>query len=81
MATITISPDDEIIFKDFRDGNSVQIRVTVPSKEESAYVKGKTVKVVHKDFEGKGKIVSNPLIIGSPKEGEDKTISLIVEKV
>ena len=81
METIRISPDEEITYKDFKDGNSVQVRVTVGPSDKNEYLKGKTVRVVHGDFEGKGKIVSEPLIIGHPLEGEDLTISLIVEKV
>jgi hypothetical protein len=81
METIRISPDEEITYKDFKDGNSVQVRVTVGPSDKDEYLKGKTVRVVHGDFEGKGKIVSEPLIIGHPLEGENLTISLIVEKV
>ena len=81
MATITISSNEEIIFKDFKEGNSVQVRVTVPPKETHAFEKGNTVKVVYGDFKGSGKIVSEPLVIGSALEGEDRTISLIIQKV
>lgn len=81
MAIITISPDEEIIFKDFKDGNSVQVRVTVPFGEKHEFEKGKTVKVVAGNFKASGKIVSEPLMIGSSLEGEDRTISLIIQKV
>jgi hypothetical protein len=81
METIRISPDEEIIYKDFRDGNSVQLRVTVGPSDKDEFAKGKTVRVVHGNFEGQGRIVSEPLIIGRPLEDENFTISLIVEKV
>jgi hypothetical protein len=81
METIRISPDEEIIYKDFKDGNSVQVRVTVGPSGKDEFAKGKTVRVIHGNFEGQGRIVSEPLIIGHPLEGEDFTISLIVEKV
>ena len=81
METIRISPDEEIIYRDFKDGNSVQVRVTVGPSDKDEFAKGKTVRVVHGDFEGQGRIVSEPLIIGRRSEGEDFTISLIVEKV
>jgi hypothetical protein len=80
MATINISSDEEIIYKDFNAGNSVQVRVKVSPTEEREYVKGKTVKVVHGGAEASAKIVSDPLIISSEMEGEDRILSLIVEK-
>jgi hypothetical protein len=81
MQTIRISPDEEIIYRDFKEGNSVQVRVTVGPSDKDEFARGKTVRVVHGDFEAPGKIVSEPLIIGRPFDGEDLTISLIVEKV
>jgi len=81
MPTINISKDEEIIFKDFTEGNSVQVRVTVPPGEEKNYKKGTTVKVVHGEVENDGKIVSDPLVIGSPFNDENRTISLIVEMI
>jgi len=80
MATINISSDEEIIYKDFSAGNPVQVRVKVSPTEVREYEKGKTVKVVHEGVESSGKIVSAPLIISSELEGEDRTLSLIVEK-
>jgi len=59
----------------------VQVRVTVGPSDKDEFAKGKTVRVVHGNFEGEGRIVSEPLIIGRRVEGEDFTISLIVEKV
>ena len=81
METIRISPDEEITYRDFKDGNSVQVRVTVGPSDKDEFAKGKTVRIVHGDFEGQGRIVSEPLIIGNRLGGEDVTISLIVEKV
>jgi hypothetical protein len=80
MATINISSNEEFIFKDFRAGNSVQVRVKVPPSEQREYEKGKTVDVIHGNFQAKAKIVSDPLEVGSSLEGEARTLSLIVEK-
>jgi hypothetical protein len=81
METIRISPDEKIIYQDFKEGNSVQVRVTVGPSGQDEFAKGKTVRVVHENFEGHGRIVSEPLVIGHPLEGENLTISLIVEKI
>lgn len=81
MQTIRISPDEKTIYEDFKEGNSVQVRVTVGAAGPEEFAKGRTVRVVHGDFEGEGRIVSEPLVIGHPLEGEEQTISLIVEKV
>jgi hypothetical protein len=81
MATIKLSSDEKLIYKDFKEGNSVQVRITVPPSEEGSYVKGKTVQVAHGNFKAMAKIVSEPLVIGSPLQGQDKTISLIIERI
>ncbi len=81
MPTINISKDEEIIFKDFKEGNSVQVRVTVPPGEEKNYTKGTTVEVIHGENRNDAKIVSDPLVIGSPLVDEKRTISLIVEMI
>lgn len=81
MATIHISSNEEIAYKDFKAGNSVQLRVKVTPAEKKEYEKGKIVKVVHGNYEASGKIVSDPLVVSSEREGEDRTLSLIVEKV
>jgi hypothetical protein len=80
MTTIQISPDETALFKDFDEGTSVQVRVNVPGAEAAAYQKGKTVKVVYKDKEATGKIVSDPLEINTDSEDGYKIFSLIVEK-
>jgi hypothetical protein len=81
METIRISPDEGITYKDFTEGNSVQVRVTVGPSDKDEFAKGKTVRVLHGNYVGQGRIVSEPLIIGRPVDGENVTISLIVEKV
>ena len=73
METIRISPDEEIIYKDFREGNSIQVRVTVGPTGKDEFAKGKTVRVVHGDFEGQGRIVSEPLTIGHPTDGVQRS--------
>jgi hypothetical protein len=80
MVTIKLPTEEETIYDDFKDGNPVQVRVTVPPSEESNYTKGTIVDVLRGSFKAKAKIVSEPLVIGSPLEGQDKTISLIIEK-
>jgi hypothetical protein len=80
METINLSTDEETSYNDFKDGNPVQVRVTVPPSEERKYSKGTTVNIARGDFHAKGKIVSDPLVIGAPLEGQDRTLSLIIEK-
>lgn len=80
MGTINISSSEELLFKDFKDGNSVQLRVSVSPNEENEYEKGKTVKVVYGESESTGKIVSDPLVVQTKREDGKETISLIVEK-
>jgi hypothetical protein len=81
MVTIKISTDEETTYNDFKEGSPVQVRITVPPSEEASYVKGTTVDVERGSFKAKAKIVSDPLTIGSPLQGQDKTISLIIEKI
>lgn len=80
MVTIELPKEEETTYNDFKDGNPVQVRVIVPSSEEGKYTKGTTVDIARGDFKAKARIVSDPLVIGSPLQGQDKTISLIVEK-
>jgi hypothetical protein len=80
MVTIKLPTEEETIYNDFKDGNPVQVRVTVPPSEERNYTKGTMVDVSRGSFKATAKIVSEPLVIGAPLEGQDKTISLIIEK-
>ena len=66
--------------KDFKEGNSVQVRVTCSPSEGSEFAKGKTVKVLCDGAEETGKIVSDPLIVRPKAEDGKETLSLIVEK-
>ena len=80
MATVKISSNETNLFKEFNEGNSVQLRVDISDAEASEYKKGKTVKVVFMDKEATGRIVSEPLEINSDTEDGHKIFSLIVEK-
>ncbi len=80
MATINISSAEQILFKDFKDGNTVQFRVAVSPGGEKEYGKGTRVKVVCGEESSHGKIVSDPLIVTPSKDGGEETISLVVEK-
>jgi hypothetical protein len=81
MGTIHLTTStEETIIKDFKEGNSVQVRVTVSPNEEKEYAKGKTVTVVCDGSEETGKIVSDPLVVRPKTEDGKETISLIVEK-
>jgi hypothetical protein len=80
MGTINVSSAEEILFKDFKEGNTVQFRVSVAPGEEGEYEKGKTIKVICGNDESTGKIVSDPLVVTPSKEGEKETLSLVVEK-
>ena len=80
MGIIDISSNEEATIKDFKEGNSVQVRVTVSPAEEKEYVKGKTVTVICEGSEQTGKIVSEPLVVRPKADDGKETISLIVEK-
>ena len=80
MVTIKLPEEEESTYNDFKDGNPVQVRVTVPPSEEGNYSKGTKVDVARGKFQAKARIVSDPLVIGAPLQGQDKTISLIIEK-
>ncbi len=80
METIKITEAEQILFNDFKDGNTVQFRVSVSPGEETQYGKGQKVKIICGDDESTGKIVSDPLVVTPSKEGEKETIALVVEK-
>jgi hypothetical protein len=81
MGTVNISSTEETTIKDFKEGNSVQVRVTVTPADEKEYSKGQKVKVMCGEDEATGKIVSEPLVVRPKTEDGKETISLIVEKV
>jgi hypothetical protein len=80
MASVNIDTQDNISIKDFEDGNSIQVRVTIAPAEKAAYEKGKIVTVTHQGNDMKGKIVSDPILIDRKREDGKVTLSLIVEK-
>ncbi|HEX8038432.1 MAG TPA: hypothetical protein VF490_04755 [Chryseosolibacter sp.] len=80
MGLVNIDTEDAISIKDFEDGNSIQVRVTIPPKEKPDYDKGKTVKVRHEGEEMSGRIVSEPILIDRKREDGQITLSLIIEK-
>ena len=79
METINITKE-ETVLRDFADGNSVQVRVTVSPSKEREFQKGQTVRVVHGNEESTARIVSDPLVVQPKGEDGTETISLIVEK-
>ncbi|MBT1688070.1 hypothetical protein [Dawidia soli] len=80
MKPISISDSDKITFRDFNEGNSVQVRVSVPETEIKTYTKGTSVTIVHGGQEATGRIVSDPIVVsGTPGPGE-RLLSLIIEK-
>jgi archaeosine-15-forming tRNA-guanine transglycosylase len=80
MLTINVSSSEELIYKEFKEGNTVQFRVTVSKDEEKTYQKGKSVVVKYGKEESNGKIVSDPLVVTPSIGAEKETISLVVEK-
>lgn len=80
MGSVNIDMEDGFSIKDFEEGNSIQVRVTVPPSEKGEYEKGKQIKVVREGTEMTGKIVSDPIVIDRKREDGKLTISLIVEK-
>jgi hypothetical protein len=80
MISVNIPQSDSITFKDFDDGNSVQVRVKVSKQEEGEYKKNELVKVIHSENESVAKIVSDPIVIDEKAGDGKKMLSLIIEK-
>lgn len=80
MKTVNISPDESSLYREFREGHPVQVRVSVNPGEEREYEKGQTVRVKCENEEEEGKIVSEPLEIDSKVVEGQKTLSLVLEK-
>lgn len=80
MQTIDVPIVDEISFRDLKEGNSVQVRVTVLNDEQKRLGKGNTVRVTCKDKSAVAKIVSDPIIIDEKIDDEHTVLSLIVEE-
>ena len=80
MGSVSIDAQDNISIKEFEEGNSIQVRVTVPPGEKAEYDKGKKVKVTHEGNTMEGKIVSDPILIDRKREDGKITLSLIIEK-
>ncbi len=80
MKKINIPESDTISFKDFKEGNSIQVRTEVAKADEHDFDKGKTVKVIHEGAEMNGRIVSDPIVIKESYEEGKTILSLIVEK-
>lgn len=80
MGLVNIDTEDGFSIKDFEEGNSIQIRVTIPPKEKEDYDKGKTISVLHEGHKMKGRVVSEPIVIDEKREDGKIILSLIVEK-
>ena len=80
MGSVNIDKEDNISIKEFEEGNSIQVRVTISPEDKAEYDKGKKVKVVHEGNQMEGKIVSDPILIDRKREDGKITLSLIVEK-
>ena len=80
MGLVNIDTEDGFSIKDFEDGNSIQVRVTIPPNEKQDYDKGKTVTVQHEGQKMNGRIVSEPILIDRKREDGKVTLSLILEK-
>jgi hypothetical protein len=80
MQTIDVPIADEISFRDLKEGNSIQVRVTVLNDEQTRFEKGNTVRVTCKNKSAVAKIVSDPIIIDEKIDDDHKVLSLIVEE-
>jgi hypothetical protein len=80
MGLVNIDTEDGFSIKDFEEGNSIQVRVTIPPNEKLDYDKGKSVTVQHEGHKMKGRIVSEPILIDRKREDGKVTLSLILEK-
>lgn len=81
MLTINITSGEELLFKEFSEGNTVQFRISVAVGEDKDYEKGKKVRVKFGSEEADGKIVSDPLVVTPSRGAGKETISLVVEKL
>ncbi len=80
MGLVNIDTEDAISIKEFEDGNSIQVRVTIPPNDKQDYDKGKTITVQHEGEKMTGRIVSEPILIDRKREDGKITLSLIIEK-
>lgn len=80
MGLVNIDTEDNFSIKDFEEGNSIQVRVTVSREEQGEYDKGKALTVVHEGKETRGKILSDPIVIDRKRDDGKLTLSLIIEK-
>ena len=78
---VNIPDSDKINFREFGEGNPVQVRVTIPSEKEIEYKKGKIVKVIHLGHRASGKIVSDAIVIDERKDEGLKILSLVIAKL
>ena len=80
MGSVNIDKENATSVKEFQDGNSIQVRVTIPKEEKADYDKGKKVTVIHEGEKMTGKVVSEPILIDRKREDGKIMLSLIVEK-
>ena len=80
MGSVNIDAEDNTSIKEFEEGNSIQVRVTVSKEEKPEYDKGKKITVIHEGTEMTGRIVSDPIVIDRKRDDGKLTLSLIVEK-
>ncbi|SKC85988.1 hypothetical protein [Ohtaekwangia koreensis] len=80
MQTIDVPITDEISFRDLKEGNSIQVRVTVSNDEQKRIEKGSSVKITFADKTAIAKIVSEPIVIDEKIDDSHIVLSLIVEE-
>lgn len=82
MATINISEADSISYKDFQQGNPVQVRAVAAPGQEHDFDKGRKVTISHLNMETVGEIVSDPIEISSDGSGDSnrKVLSVVIQK-
>jgi hypothetical protein len=80
MQTIDVPITDEISFRDLKEGNSIQVRVTVSNDEQKRIEKGSPVKITFADKTAMAKIVSEPIVIDEKIDDSHIVLSLIVEE-
>jgi hypothetical protein len=80
MQTIDVPITDEISFRDLKEGNSIQVRVTVSNDDQKRIEKGSPVKITFADKTAMAKIVSEPIVIDEKIDDSHIVLSLIVEE-
>ncbi|HEY9044743.1 MAG TPA: hypothetical protein VIN08_02560 [Ohtaekwangia sp.] len=80
MSTVNIPEADSVSYREFQEGNPVQVRAVASPGQEREFEKGKQISISHQNMKATAVIVSDPIEITNQSESGRKVFSLIVEK-